>query len=444
MQCYDLIRRKRDRGRLSETEIEELVAGFTAGSVPDYQMAAMLMAICIRGMTSDETTALTLALMNSGDVFDLSGVPGPRVDKHSTGGVGDKVSLILAPLVAACGIKVPMVSGRSLGHTGGTLDKLESIPGFRTQLSFRRFKRNVSDVGLCIMGQTEQMCPADRKMYALRDVTATVDAVPLISASIMSKKLAEGVEGLVLDVKTGGGAFMTRTAQARELARTMITIGAKLGKRVVALITDMSEPLGSAVGNTLEMVEAIEALKGRWRSDLAEVTLALGEEMLLLSGQASSPAQARRLLLRALSTGLGLEKLRQMVVAQGGEHRVLDDYSLFPQPACRTAIRAASDGFIGSIDALRVGMLGVELSVGRRTLDSKIDYSAGFLFKKKVGDRVASGEAIAEVVGADEGKVKEVSAVLPSLIAISRAVPRSKRMVLARLDAQTGVGSRAW
>jgi pyrimidine-nucleoside phosphorylase len=434
MQLYELIRRKRDRGRLSDEEIEELVSAYAAGNVPDYQMAAMLMAIFFRGMTADETTALTLAMMNSGDVFDLSSIPGPKVDKHSTGGVGDKVSLILAPLVAACGVKVPMVSGRSLGHTGGTLDKLESIPGFRTDLSYAQFRRNVSDIGLCIMGQTKRMCPADRKLYALRDVTATVDSIPLISASIMSKKLAEGVDGLVLDVKAGGGAFMTRTVQARKLARTLIAIGTQLGKKVVALVTDMSEPLGEAVGNGVEVVEAIEALKGRWRADLEEVTLALGGEMLVLAGLASSPAQARRLLMRALSRGLGLEKLRQMIRAQGGNPKVVDDYTLLPRPAYRVGVNAVSAGFVRSIDVLQVGILGVGLGVGRQTLDSKIDHSAGFVFRKKVGDRVQKSDVIAEVQGSNETRVNEAASLLSAQIAVSGTAPRGHGMVIARLN----------
>jgi pyrimidine-nucleoside phosphorylase len=442
MQLYELIRRKRDNGRLSDEEIDELVTAFASGKVPEYQMSAMLMAIFFRGMTADETAALTLAMMNSGDVFDLSSIPGPKVDKHSTGGVGDKVSLILAPLVAACGAKVPMVSGRSLGHTGGTLDKLESIPGFRTDFSYAQFKKNVASNGLCVMGQTKRMCPADRKLYALRDVTATVDSVPLIAASIMSKKLAEGIDGLVLDVKTGNGAFMSRTAQARQLARTMIAIGTQLGKKVVALVTDMSEPLGEAVGNSAEVVEAVEALKGRWRSDLAEVTLALGEEMLVMAGTAKDPAHGRRLLMRALSRGLGLEKFRQMVRVQGGDPRVVDDYILLPQPAYRVGVRAASAGFVRSIDALRVGLLGVGLGIGRQNLDSKLDHSAGFLFRKKVGDRVAKVDVIAEVQGSNEARVKEAASRLPGLIAIGGTAPRSNRMVIARLDGNNNHGFR--
>jgi len=434
MQLYDLIRRKRDRGRLGDEEIEELVSGFAAGRVPDYQMAAMLMAIFLRGMTADETTALTLAMMNSGDVLDLSGIPGPKVDKHSTGGVGDKVSLILAPLVAACGAKVPMVSGRSLGHTGGTLDKLESIPGFRTDLSFAQFRRNVASHGLCIMGQTKQLCPADRKLYALRDVTATVDSIPLISASIMSKKLAEGADALVLDVKTGRGAFMNRTAQARKLARTMIAIGRQLGRKVVALLTDMSEPLGEAVGNAVEVIEAIEALKGRWRPDMEEVTLALGGEMLVLAGLAKNPAHARRLLMKALSRGLALEKFRQMINAQGGDPGVIENYALLPMPDHRVPVCASSAGYVKSIDALHVGVLGLGLGVGRQTLDSRIDHSAGFLFRKKVGDRVDAGDVIAEVLGANEERVNAAALRLPESIAVGPTAPRARGMIVARLN----------
>ncbi len=442
MQLYELIKRKRDKGRLSDEEIEELVSAYTAGRVPDYQMAAMLMAIFFRGMTGEETAALCMAMMNSGDVLDLSDIPGAKVDKHSTGGVGDKVSLIVAPLVAACGVRVPMVSGRSLGHTGGTLDKLESIPGFATDLSVTQFRKNVAEVGLCVMGQTKRMCPADRKLYALRDVTATVDSVPLIAASIMSKKLAEGVDGLVLDVKTGSGAFMSRTADARKLARAMIAIGVQLGRKCVALVTDMSEPLGAAVGNSVEVVEAIEALKGRWRSDLAEVTLALGDEMLLMAGLANSPAHARRLLMKALSRGLGLERFRQMVRAQGGDERVVDDYGRLPQPAHRIAVRSATAGFVRSIDALGVGLLGVRLGIGRESLDARVDHSAGFVFRKKVGEKVVRDEVIAEVQGADEARVREVASRLRAHVVVGPAAPRGNGMVIARLDDNKNHGRR--
>ncbi|UCG42772.1 MAG: thymidine phosphorylase [candidate division WOR-3 bacterium] len=431
---YELILRKRNRGRLSPAEIEGLVAGYTSRDVPDYQMAAWLMAVYFRGMTSEETAALTSAMMNSGRVFDLSDVPGPKVDKHSTGGVGDKVSLILAPLVAACGVKVPMVSGRGLGHTGGTLDKLASIPGFRSNLRFRQFRDNLQNHGCCIMGQTRELCPADRQMYALRDVTATVDSIPLIAASIMSKKLAEGIDGLVLDVKTGTGAFMSRTPQARRLARTMIGIGSRMGKKVVALVTGMWEPLGQAVGNSVEVVEAIEALKGNWRLDLEEVTLALGEEMLLLAGRAGTRAQARRLLMRALTGGAGLDRFRAMVKAQGGDPAVVDDYDLLPRARYTIPVLSPDSGYVRLIDALQVGLLAVELGAGRKTLKSKVNPGVGLRFCKKVGDRVEPGEVLVEVLAAEKKLGAATAARLLQHLTVSRTAPRDGGRVVARLS----------
>jgi pyrimidine-nucleoside phosphorylase len=433
MSVYELIRRKRDRGVLTAPEIESLVSGYTKGDVPDYQMAALLMAIFLRGMTPEETSALAMAMMNSGDVFDLSGIAGAKVDKHSTGGVGDKVSLILAPLVAACGVKVPMVSGRALGHTGGTLDKLESIPGFKTDLTFSQFKKTVSSVGVAMMGQTRTMCPADRKLYALRDVTATVDSIPLIAASIMSKKLAEGVDGLVLDVKTGAGAFMSRPEQARHLARTMIGIGTELGRKVVALVTDMSEPLGAAVGNALEVAESIDALHGKWEPDLEEVTLALGEEMLVMAGRAKSAQQARRLLLRALNDGAAFEKFRQMVRAQGGDVRAVEDPGLLPKAGHSQKVTARAGGFVKAIDCLQVGLLGVQLGVGRSTLDSKIEPGAGFRFLKKTGAKVAAGDVLAEVFASDAAKARDAAIRLGTLITVGPSLPRARKLIETRL-----------
>ncbi len=430
---YELILRKRNRGRLSQAEIEGLVTGYTKGDVPDYQMAAWLMAVFFRGMTNEETAALTGAMMNSGKVFDLSDIPGPKIDKHSTGGVGDKVSLILAPLVAACGVKVPMVSGQGLGHTGGTLDKLASIPGFRTNLRFRQFHDTLQDLGCCIMGQTRELCPADRQMYALRDVTATVDSIPLIAASIMSKKLAEGIDGLVLDVKTGTGAFMSRTPQARRLARTMIGIGSRMGKKVVALVTGMWEPLGEAVGNSVEVVESIEALKGNWRMDLEEVTLALGEEMLLLAGRAGTRAQARRLLMRALTRGAGLDRFRAMVKAQGGDPGVVDDYDLLPGAKYTIPVLSPDSGYVRAIDALQVGLLAVELGAGRKTLGSKVNPGVGLRFRKKVGDRVEPGEVLVEVLAAEKKQGGAIAARVLQHVVVSKTAPRNGGRVVARL-----------
>lgn len=433
MNVYELIRRKRNRGVLTREEIQELVAGYARGEVPEYQMSAWLMAVYFRGLNFEETTALTLAMMNSGRVFDLSRLPGFKVDKHSTGGVGDKVSLILAPLVAACGVRVPMVSGRGLGHTGGTLDKLESIPGFRTDLCQEEFISNLDKAGLCIMGQTSEMCPADRKMYALRDVTATVDSVPLIAASIMCKKLAEGIDGLVLDVKTGTGAFAGRASQARNLARTMMRIGARMGRRVVAVITGMWEPLGEAVGNALEVVEAIEALKGSWRMDLEEVTLALGEEMLVLAGLARSYAQARRMLLRAISQGQALEKFRELVRLQGGDARVVDDYGLLPRASVVGLVKSHVSGYVRGIDAFGVGMLSVELGAGRKQIGAKIDPGVGFVFRRKTGDRVETGDVMAEVHASDQAQADAMAVRLAEYITVSRSAPRDGGRVLARM-----------
>ena len=330
MNVYELVKAKRDGRELTAEEIRHLVSGFSLGTIPDYQISAFLMAVFFRGMTFRETTALTMAMMNSGKVFDLSGIPGPKIDKHSTGGVGDKVSLVLAPLVAACGVKVPMVSGRGLGHTGGTLDKLEAIPGFRTDLSYSEFRRNLKRVGCAMIGQTRELAPADKKMYALRDVTATVDSIPLIAASIMSKKLAEGIDGLVLDVKTGNGAFMTRRADACELAQTMIAVGKGMGKKMVALITDMNQPLGRAVGNSLEVIEAIEALKGRGEPDLMDVTMTLAAEMLMMAKVATTPQRVCELVGHAIGSGSALKCFKEMMKAQGGDPWVVDDYSLLP------------------------------------------------------------------------------------------------------------------
>jgi pyrimidine-nucleoside phosphorylase len=433
MNTYELILRKRNRGRLTPGEIAELVDGFARGTVPDYQMAAFMMAVYFRGMSVDETAALTRAMMDSGRVFDLSQIDCLKVDKHSTGGVGDKVSLILAPLVAACGAVVPMVSGRGLGHTGGTLDKLESIPGFRTNLKQAEFVRVLSRVGVSIMGQTKDLCPADRAMYALRDVTATVDSIPLIAASIMSKKLAEGIDGLVLDVKAGTGAFMTGPVQARALARAMLRIGARMGKKVVAVVTGMWEPLGFAVGNAVEVVESIEALKGNWPLDLEEVTLALGGEMLLLAGQARSPAQARRMLLRALTQGRALAVFRDLVAAQGGDPRVVDDYSRLPQPKFRIPVKAAGPGYVRSIDALRVGLLSVQLGAGRDKLGARVNHSVGFLFKRKVGDRVAEGDVLVEVLASTRKKGEEIAAGLGATFKLARTAPHNGGRVIARL-----------
>jgi len=365
--------------------------------VPDYQMAAFCMAVFFRGMGAKELDALTRAMLLSGDVLDLSDVPGVKVDKHSTGGVGDKVSLALAPLAAACGARVPMISGRGLGHTGGTLDKLESIPGFRVDLPVQRFREVVASVGACLIGQTERLAPADRKLYALRDVTATVESIPLISASIMSKKLAEGIDALVLDVKVGSGAFMKRIEQARELARTLCGIGRSFGKRVTALLTGMDQPLGRAVGNALEVAEAVELLRGGGPEDLRQVTVELTAEMLLLAGVAADPTGARRAVEAAIRDGRGLAKLREIVAAQGGAVAAVDDLSLLPRAEGALAVPAPEGGVVQAIDAEGLGLAAMALGAGRARVEDRIDPGVGLTVRKKVGDRVEAGEPLCTV-----------------------------------------------
>ncbi len=397
MQMDELIGKKRDKKKLSKEEIECFVSGYTKGTVPDYQASALLMAIFLNGMDNEETVNLTRSMMRSGKVVDLSSIPGAKVDKHSTGGVGDKVSLILAPLVAACGLTVPMISGRGLGHTGGTLDKLESIPGFRTNLSLKRFSRNLSDIGLCMVGQTKEIAPADRRLYALRDVTGTVNSIPLITASILSKKLAEGADALVFDVKVGNGAFMRESEEAVLLAKNLVWIARRFGKKAVALITDMNEPLGEAVGNSIEVIEAIQALKGKWSEDLREVALALGAHMLVLGRKAKSLKQAEKELEESLKSGKALDKFKQMVKRQGGNPKVVDDYRLLPWAKYKLTVQSEQTGYAKSIDTLRIGLCAQNLGAGRERLDSEIGPGEGFLIKKKVGDLVKKGENLAVI-----------------------------------------------
>ena len=397
MQMYELIGKKRDGKKLSKEEIGYFVSGYTKGTIPDYQASALLMAIFLNGMDDEETVNLTCSMMRSGKVVDLSSVPGVKVDKHSTGGVGDKVSLILAPLVAACGVTVPMISGRGLGHTGGTLDKLESIPGFETNLSLKSFVKNLSDVGLCMIGQTKEIAPADRKLYALRDVTGTVNSIPLITASILSKKLAEGADALVFDVKVGNGAFMQEEEKAILLAKKLIQIARRFKKKAVALTTDMNQPLGEAVGNSIEVIEAIQALKGKWPEGLREITFALGTHMLVLGRKAKNLKQAEKNLEEALKSGKALDKFKQMVKKQRGNAEVVDDYRLLPWAKRKITVESDQAGYVKSIDTLRIGLSAQKLGAGRERLESIIDPGVGFLVKKKVGDRVKRGESLAIV-----------------------------------------------
>lgn len=389
MRAYEIIHRKREGATLSPGEIEWFIRSYTAGEVPDYQAAALLMAIFFRGLDDEELQVWTRAMLHSGEVLDLSSIGRPTVDKHSTGGVGDKVSLPLAPLVAACGVPVPMIAGRGLGHTGGTLDKLEAIPGFRVDLSVARFRQQVEELGLSIIGQTAEIAPADRKLYALRDATATVESIPLIASSILSKKLAEGCDGLVLDVKVGQGAFMKRRDDARALAQTMVDIGKSMGRRMVALLTAMDQPLGLAVGNALEVRESVELLQGGGPGDLRELTVELGAEMLILGGVAGDRSEGRRRVEEAIASGAGMERFEAMVRAQGGDLRGL------PQADRVEAVPSPRAGVVGAIHAEEVGLAAASLGAGRSRKEDAIDPTVGFVLCKKVGDSVEQGEPLA-------------------------------------------------
>lgn len=424
MTPYEIIYKKRNGGTLSADEIGWFVSEYTAGRIPDYQAAALLMAVFLRGMGFEETTALAMAMMNSGRVFDLSDIPGIKVDKHSTGGVGDKVSIILAPLAAAAGVPVPMVSGRGLGHTGGTLDKLESIPGFRTDLTFEEFRRILARTGLAMMGQTADMAPADKKLYALRDVTATVDCIPLIAASIMSKKLAEGADGLVLDVKTGSGAFMQKLDDSKRLAETMAAIGKGMGRRMRAVITDMNQPLGRKVGNALEIEECVECLKGGGPEDLMAVTYRLGAEMLVMGERAQDLNAGERILRQIVSSGQGLEKFREMVSAQGGDFKVADEpRKILSQAKYSLELRSISSGYVHSMDAREIGMAGVGLGCGRLRMEDSIDPAVGFVFNCRIGDQVAEGDPLATVLANDRGLGETAVRRLGRAISIGREKP---------------------
>ncbi len=429
MNIYEIITKKKLGEELTSQEIDYLVSGFTKGEIPNYQFSAFLMAVWFQGMSFSETAYLTNAIMRSGKIFDLSEISQPKIDKHSTGGVGDKVSLILAPLVADCGIVVPMCSGRGLGHTGGTLDKLESIPGFRTNLTENEFISQLKKIGVAMIGQTDELAPADKKIYALRDVTATVDSIPLISASIMSKKLAEGIDGLVLDVKTGSGAFMRRLSDAKKLAKVMCEIAKRMGKKTSALITNMEQPLGNMVGNALEVIEAIETLKGNGPKDLLQITIALAEEMLSIAG--IKRAQAKQMLYQSINSGSALNKFREIIKAQQGNERVIDDYKILPQPQYEYQVKSPKTGYIKKLDALTVGLLSVELGCGRKTLLDKLDYSAGFIFYKKIGDKVEKDELLAKVVGQNQDKVKSVGEQLLSAYKITDTKPKPLRLILS-------------
>lgn len=406
MRMYDLILKKKQGGELSTDEIRYMIEGFTEGSIPDYQMSAMTMAICFRGMTPRETVDLTLAMRDSGDVLDLSGIKGVKVDKHSTGGVGDKTSLALTPIIAALGVPVAKMSGRGLGHTGGTIDKLECFDGFTTALSEEQFAGNVNTIGIAIAGQTANLAPADKKLYALRDVTATVDQMSLIASSIMSKKLTSGSDAIVLDVKTGNGAFMKKLEDSRALAKEMVSIGTMAGKKTVAVITDMDQPLGRAVGNSLEVREAIDTLRGEGPADFKEVVFALGSQMLMLAGRAADEKEARALMEGVIEDGSALDKFAQFVRAQGGDAAPVYDTSLLPVAGKTLEVTAKESGYVHRILAEDIGIACMTLGGGRETKESAIDLSVGIILEKKNGDAVSDGEVLATIYGNDDAKMQ--------------------------------------
>ena len=419
MLMTDLIVKKRDGGELSHEEINFMIDGYTRGQIPDYQMSAMCMAILLRGMTDRETLDMTMAMVHSGETLDLSPIQGVKGDKHSTGGVGDKTSLVLCPMVAACGLKVAKMSGRGLGHTGGTIDKLESFPGFTTGISEETFFKNVNKIGIAIAGQTADLVPADKKLYALRDVTGTVPSIPLIVSSIMSKKLASGADVIVLDVKCGSGAFMKTEQEARTLAQGLTRIGRLAGRKCAAVITDMDQPLGWAVGNALEVKEAISVLKGEKGGDLLELCLTLGSCMLTEAGLAGSIEEARTKLEKTISDGTALEKLSQMVTAQQGDGRDVYDTSRLPLAPVQMQVTALEGGYVRRIEAEQVGLVSMHLGGGRATKDSEIDLSVGLVLHKKVGDSVEAGESLATIHASSQEKAAEAAELLRACYSFS-------------------------
>jgi pyrimidine-nucleoside phosphorylase len=433
MRAVDIILSKRDGRSLTRDEIRFVIDGVTAGTLPDYQTSALLMAILLRGMTPDETAWLTDAMVHSGIRVDLADIPGVKVDKHSTGGVGDKTSLILAPLAAACGVPVPMMSGRGLGHTGGTLDKLESIPGFRVNLSLDEMKAALAQAGCAMIGQTAQIAPADKKLYALRDVTGTVESIPLISASIMSKKIAEGIDALVLDVKTGSGAFMKTEADSRRLAESLVSIGNASGVKTEAIITAMEAPLGNAVGNALEVAECIEVLKGGGPPDLIEVSIELTARMLVLGGVARDRAEGDRQAKEAIRSGAGLERFRRIIEIQGGDPAVVDDVSRLPHVAGRHVVAADRGGFVTRLDAELVGRASVALGAGRDRVEDPVDPAVGILVRARPGDAVRAGDPILELHYRDRGRLETAAQLTGQAFTIDDQRPAARRLIVAEV-----------
>jgi len=433
MRAVDIILSKRDGRTLSREEIRYVVDGVTRGTLPDYQASALLMAILLRGMTREETAWLTDAMVHSGIRVDLGGVPGVKVDKHSTGGVGDKTSLVLAPLAAACGVPVPMMSGRGLGHTGGTLDKLEAIPGFRVDLSLEEMKAALARVGCAMIGQTAQIAPADKKLYALRDVTGTVESIPLISASIMSKKIAEGIDALVLDVKTGSGAFMKTEADSRALAESLVSIGNASGVRTEAIITAMDAPLGRTVGNALEVIECIEVLKGVESTDLVDVSVELAARMLVLGKVAGDRESAERQVREAIASGAGLDRFRRIIEAQGGDPKVVDDYARLPQAPHHHIVSAPRSGYVAGIDAELIGRASVALGAGRDRVEDPVDPAVGILLAAKPGDAVRAGDPVLEVHYRDRARLDAALRLAGGAITIDDHAPPRRPLIVGEV-----------
>jgi pyrimidine-nucleoside phosphorylase len=428
MRMVDLIEKKKEGLALSREEIRFIIQGYIQDSIPDYQMSAWAMAVYFQGMNSEETAELTKAMVESGEQYDLSGIAGKVVDKHSTGGVGDKTTLLLGPMVAACGLPVAKMSGRGLGHTGGTIDKLSSIPGFRVELSREDFIAQVNKIGLAVVAQSGNLVPADKKLYSLRDVTATVDSIPLIASSVMSKKIAAGAQGIVLDVKYGSGAFMSTLERARELATQMVAIGKSLGRETVAVISDMNQPLGRAVGNSLEVLEVIDALQGKVEKDLLALSLELGAWMLVIGNKASGVAEGKLLLEKSLASGAAWQKFLQFISAQGGDIQAVSNRSL-ALGSCQLALRAEESGYLQNIDAHRIGRLSMVLGAGRETKQSVIDLGAGLIFGKRPGEWVEAGEEIMHLYSGSKEKMAEGLFLAQKLIQIGSEPPRLTELI---------------
>lgn len=431
---YQIIEKKSQGQTLSDLEIQEFINGYTDGSIPDYQMSALLMAIFIQGMTTDETLALTKVMLESGERMDFSEASGFVADKHSTGGVGDKVSILLAPILAVLGIHVPMISGRGLGHSGGTLDKLESIPGFNVNLSAEAWKDMVLKEHVGLIGQTGNICPADKKIYSLRDVTATVRSIPLISASIMSKKIAEGINGLVLDVKTGNGAFMQTVEDSRALANSLVSIGKGYGIKTTALITDMNQPLGSAIGNWFEMEESVRGLQGEGPADLMGVTYALGAEILKMADPELTQAHAVEMQKKTVANGAAFEKLKRITELQGGDPRVLDDLDGYPKAKFSMSIPAAKAGFLAHVDTMALGFAGINLGAGRRVISDNIDYASGMYIHKRIGDLVEINEPLLTLYSNNENALEEVARQAPAMFELDEDAPEMPPLIVEQID----------